>query len=239
MDSSRRISARRLADELGTSTPRVTRAARSLGLAVGSRGASSHFTAEQAARLRDALGVDARVDGLTTTHARALAALARAPLGLRSTRALARRAGLSPTSAGRAIKALEQAGLILREETVLPGRRATRAQLLLANVSSPRWPSLAPGLAQVRPPAKEEPPARVRRIPPRLRHLFWNTAPSQLDIDKAGPYIARRLITTGDIDGLAWGSAHLRASDWQDAAKARGLDDATRALAHNLARVAR
>ncbi len=32
-------------------------------------------------------------------------------------------------------------------------------------------------------------------------------APSQLDVDKAGPYIARRLISTGDIDGLSWGSA--------------------------------
>jgi len=238
MDDTIPTSARQLADQLGTSPPRVTRAARRLGIATGSRGVSSAFTAEQVVRLRDALGVDAPVDGLTMIQARALAALARAPRGLPSTRALARRAGLSPTSAGRAVKALERERLIRREERLLPGRRARRTELLYADLTSPRWASIAPQLARVRPPASRE-PLRDRRVPPRLLHLFWNTAPSQLDVEKAGAYIARRLISTGDIDGLAWGSVHLRAADWRDAAQARGLDDATRALARNLARVAR
>ncbi len=239
MDDRTHTSARRLADELGTSPPRVTRAARRLGIATGSRGVSSAFTAEQVARLRGALGVDAPVDGLTSIQARALAALARAPRGLPSTRALARRAGVSPTSAGRAVKALERQRLVRREERFLPGRRARRTELLYADLTSPRWSSIAPRLAWVRPPADDALPAPDRRVPPRLLHLFWNTAPSQLDVEKAGAYIARRLISTGDVDGLAWGSLHLSAFDWRDAAEARGLDDATRALARNMARVAR
>lgn len=200
---------------------------------------SSAFTPAQVARLRDALGVDEPVEGLTRIQARALAALSRAPRGLSSTRALARRAGLSPTSAGGAVRALEKEGLVRREERFLAGKRARPTELLYADVTSPRWASIAPQLARVRPPASRDTPARDRRVPSRLLHLFWNTAPSQLDVEKAGAYIARRLISTGDIDGLAWGSVHLRAADWRHAAQTRGLDDATRALARNLARVAR
>ena len=52
-------------------------------------------------------------------------------------------------------------------------------------------------------------------MPLELRHLFWNTAPRQLDVDTSGGYIARRLIQTGDLDGLAWGAEQLTADDWQ------------------------
>ena len=72
-------------------------------------------------------------------------------------------------------------------------------------------------------------------MPPELSHLFWNTASSQLDVERAGGYIARRLIQAGDLDGLAWGSEHLRSEDWRHAAMTRGLDPELRALASNLA----
>jgi hypothetical protein len=39
-----------------------------------------------------------------------------------------------------------------------------------------------------------------------------------------------------DFDGLAWGAVNLRPADWEQAAKARGLDKRVRALARNLAR---
>jgi hypothetical protein len=38
-----------------------------------------------------------------------------------------------------------------------------------------------------------------------------------------------------DLDGLAWGAQNLRASDWTQAQRARGLEPETRALARNLA----
>ncbi len=77
---------------------------------------------------------------------------------------------------------------------------------------------------------------RAKRVPPHLLHLFWNTAPAQLDVATSAPYIARRLLTTFDPDGLAWGTANLPASAWEHAAATRGLEPAQRALAHNLAR---
>jgi hypothetical protein len=102
---------------------------------------------------------------------------------------------------------------------------------------SPRWLALAPAIARVRLPVRREGP-HARRVPPHLLHLSWNAAPSQLDVASSAPFIARRLITSFDPDGLAWGTVNLPASAWEHAAATRGLDPAQRALAHNLARQA-
>jgi hypothetical protein len=75
-------------------------------------------------------------------------------------------------------------------------------------------------------------------FPPHLLHLFWNVAPAQLDVASSAPFIARRLITSFDPDGLAWGSRNLPASAWEHAAATRGLEPARRVLARNLARTA-
>ncbi|HYM45915.1 MAG TPA: MarR family transcriptional regulator [Solirubrobacteraceae bacterium] len=188
---------------------------------------------EHLARLRDELGVSVAAPGLTPIETRVLAALRDAPLGLASARAVARRAGVSPTAASRALKTLEGKSLVRREPTVLAAGRARRVELLHADRLSPRWDELTPLLAHVRPPARR--PVRDTRVPVRLRHLFWNTASAQLTVERGGPYIARRLLSTMDLDGLAWGARNLRASDWAQAQKARGLEPGTRALARNLA----
>ncbi len=67
-----------------------------------------------------------------------------------------------------------------------------------------------------------------------LRHLFWNAASSQLDVQYHGGYIARRLLTSGDLEGIAWGAENLSREDWAHAAKTRGLSADRRALARNL-----
>jgi hypothetical protein len=231
-------SARDTAREMGTSAPRVLRAARELGIKPGPRGTASRFTPAQTRRLREHLGVDAHVEGLTTTQARALAALVRAPRGLPSARTLALRAGISPTAASKAVRHLSEKGLVVAEQTALPGRRARQGTLLHANRHAPGFVALATQLARVRPPAAKEPAPRDLRVPDRLGHLFWNTAPSQMDVQRAGDYIARRLITTGDLDGLAWGATHLSAADWESAAQARGLAPAARSMARNIAKAA-
>ena len=110
-------------------------------------------------------------------------------------------------------------------------------ELLTANVTAPEWPELAPRLAGIARPRRGR-VTRERRVPHYLEHLFWNTAPSQLELDRAGGYIARRLIQTGDLDGLAWGAENLDANAWREAAKARGLRPEQRALAGNLAEAA-
>ena len=73
-------------------------------------------------------------------------------------------------------------------------------------------------------------------MPNRLAHLFWNADPSRIDVRTQGGYLAERLLSTGDLDGLAWGSRALTRADWEQAARNRGLPARERALAHNLAR---
>ena len=102
-----------------------------------------------------------------------------------------------------------------------------------ANILSPRWHELDPILQRVEPPTRPE--HGTKRVPRRLRHLFWNTAESQLDVNRAGAYIARRLLRTMDLQGLAWGAQVLKPSDWKQGARARGLDSKVKKLALNLA----
>lgn len=233
------ISAVGLARELGTSVPRVTRAAKRLGLEGRQPNGRFAFGPGGADRIRGALGSMPRVDDLTSSELAVLAALRDAPLGLGSTRAVARRGNLSPTAAGRALESLLRAGLVERPTEMIAAGRAREARIWRANLQHPRWPSLDPLLAQVeRPPAQEGRRPDEARVPRRLRHLFWNTADSQLDVDTAGPYIARRLLRTMDLQGLAWGARALAPADWERAALARGLDPKARRLAENLAAAA-
>jgi len=228
-------SAATVAQLLNTSVPRVVRAAERLGLQA--RRGSSHrweLTRSMVDRLSRELGYTPSIDGLSEVEVKVLAAVARAPLGLASVRVVGGQAVVSPTSASKALRSLEAQGLVYREPTTIAAGRARDVELLHANRMATGWLELAPRLATVRPPARELP--RRRTVRPRLGHLFWNTAPSQLDIGSAGSYIARRLLTTGDLEGLAWGAENLPAAHWENAAQARGLDSRARALALNLAR---
>jgi hypothetical protein len=232
------VSAADLARELGTSVPRVSRAAERLG--VEGRQANGRFAFDPRAvrRLRRALGSTPGAEGLPRSELVVLAALRSAPFGLGSARAVARRAALSPATAVRALESLDRKGLAFRCESMLAAGKARRVRGWRANVSDARWPSLGPLLAGVERPEPTRSARPQARVPSRLRHLFWNTARSQLDVDRAGPYIARRLLREMDLQGLAWGAQALSAEDWEHAARARGLDARTRRLALNLAQSA-
>ncbi len=227
-------SAAHVARLLGTSVPRVVRAAERLGLE-GRRGSRGRWelTPSMVDRLSRELGYTPLIVGLSQTEVKVLAALARAPLGLASARVVAGKAAVSPTAASKALRSLGARGLVYREPATIAAGRARGVELVHANRRTPAWLELAPQLDTVRPSARKR--TRQRTVPPRLGHLFWNTAPSQLDVTASGPYIARRLLTTGDVEGLAWGAENLRAADWERAARARGLDRRVRALAMNLA----
>lgn len=229
MDSN--VTASAVACELGTSVPRVVRAAKRLGLDTRTRPGAFELTAEHAQRLREELGAVVNVPGLSTMEAVALAALARAPLGLPSARAVAGRAGISPTAASSAIKNLMRRGLVRQEATLRAAGRARHVVMLHADRDHPRYRELAAALRRVVPPRRP----KESRVPARLAHLFWNTHPAQLDVTHGGPYIARRLLRTLDLDGLGWGARNLRPEDWRAASRARGLDPDVRALALNLA----
>lgn len=227
-------SAAALARELGTNTPRVLRAVQRLGMDPRRtvRGAL-HLNDTDVRRLRDALGVCTTIQGLRRPQVLALAALAGAPLGLRSARALSRAAGLSPTAAGTAVRQLTALGLVeIRRETVAEGK-ARVVDLITADVTHPRWAELAPQLAHVvlRPTS----PTPPRRIPARIAHVFWNGPVGQVDPRTHGAYIARRVLTDGETQALAWAARTLTAADWTAALRTRGLGPRERALARNLA----
>jgi hypothetical protein len=238
MDSGPPISAAEAGRRLGTTVPRVKRALDRLDLPV-ERGPGGRvgIGPEAFARLAAELGTAGPLDGMSRVETAVLATLDRAPLGLVSTRAVARRAGVAPTSAGRAIERLIADGLIDRTAVQIAAGRARRVDLITARRSSPRWRKLAPALGRIK-PRQRRPPADDE-VPLRLRHLFWNVAPSQLDVRRSGGSIARRLLRTADPEGLAWGAANLSAADWEHGATARGLDPRTCRLARNLAAAAR
>jgi DNA-binding Lrp family transcriptional regulator len=192
------------------------------------------ITSQQLKVLGADLG-DAPPTGLSRTQGRVLTALSRAPRGLASVRAVARRAGVSPTAASHAIRFLTDAGLVRRESRTLAMGKTTECDVYTPIVTTDRWLQLSPELAQIDLPALDRPEI-AKSVPYYLRHLFWNTAPSQLDVATSASYIAKRLLATGDLDGLAWGVNHLPAEAWIYAARARGIDPRDRALALNLAR---
>jgi len=112
-------SAAEVARAFDTSVPRVVRAAQRLGL--DARGPTGRwaFTRRMAERLRDELGITPTIPGLDATEVKVLAVLARAPLGLASARVVAGQAAVSPTAASRALRRLEEKGLVRREKTVI------------------------------------------------------------------------------------------------------------------------
>lgn len=229
------VSAREAARRLGTTTPRIMRAVDRLGLHVErDAGGRMRFLPRDMDRLEAELGVSPVVADLSATERKVLATLARAPLGLPSIRAVASRAGVSPTAAGRALERLSTRGLVKRERRPVAMGGVRQVGLFRVNVGAPEWRRLAPALGAAKPPRRTVPP-KEQRVPPRLRHLFWNTAGEQLDVDSHGGYIARRLLRAGDLEGLAWGAANLSRSAWEHASRARGLEGDRRALARNLA----
>jgi len=189
---------------------------------------------DQYRAIRNAIGAaPAHLDGFSRAQLKALAALARSPRGLVSARAVARRAGVSAATASKELGRLQQMHLVeQRVERVALGRARDVAVWHAARQGA-GWPQVARLVSDIALPiaARELP----KRVPNELLHLFWNTAQSQLDPRTAGEYIARRLITTGDLDGLAWGAEHLDPAAWIHAAESRGLSARDQALARNLA----
>jgi hypothetical protein len=225
------VSANEIARRLGTNADRVLRTARSLRMKTLRAGNASNsavlFTQPQFEILQRELS-----SGLTTPQSKVLSAIVSAPRGLLSDRAVARKAGVSPTTAGRAIADLEKVGRVERVEVKVVMGRVRQATVIRAT---------SPSIEAVKDLTDRRSGHQVmpsRRVPFELRHLFWNTHPDQLKTQEAGGYIARRLIQSKSPDGIAWGAENLSRDDWEHAATARGLDPALRQLALNLAKQA-
>jgi DNA-binding MarR family transcriptional regulator len=138
-----------------TSTLCVVRAAKRLGFDAQANGRMA-FTRSMAERLREELGRTPSVPGLSAIEVKVLAAFARSPLGLCSVRVAANRAGVSPTSASKALRGLEGKDLVHREETVIAADCTRTVQLLHANRRAKHWLEIAPALAQVLPARRRQ-----------------------------------------------------------------------------------
>jgi DNA-binding transcriptional ArsR family regulator len=180
------------AQALGTSAPRVRRAVDRLGMSAA-RTDSGVFqlTPRQVDELARELGDTPPVPDLSQVESRVLAALSRSPRGVASVREAARRAGVSPTAAGRALARLTADGLITQTPMMIARGHATEATVYQVRFGSAQWLALAPVVARVRLPARREGP-HAKRVPPQLLHLFWNTAPAQLDVASSERLGARR-----------------------------------------------
>ncbi len=225
----------RVAVILGVAVPTVHRAVRRLDMRPdATAGGHRSVSYVEVSALTGAFGAIPVVPGFTREEVQVLAGLARSPLGLRSVRAVARRAVVSPTAADRLLGRLLAAGLVVKEQRRFVEGRVTDGCLWRIDWSSLRWPGLAPTVGRsVLPRPRARP--QSARFPRRLGHLVWNADVATLDTRRHAAYLAERVMTSGDVQGLAWAATALPAESLASARRLRGLPAPARALAGNLA----
>jgi DNA-binding transcriptional ArsR family regulator len=237
----RLISAPELATQLGTTLPRIHRAVRNgLIQPVPSSSRRLRFTADAIAVLRLRWGwtpihVPGHMDGADRgAHTReemlALAALSRRPLGLRSARAVARVAGISPTTASRVLAVLAEQGLVTHTSVRVVEGTVRDITIWTVLWRSPAWRRLAGIVGQIVLPTAPPTPSG-NPVPARLWHLFWDTDPRALRLDRHGPYIIDRVLRANDLEALAWMTRTAEAGSLRRASKRRGLTVQQRHLA--------
>lgn len=235
------MSAPALARRLGVSLPRAHRLLDAEGVApAAGHGHKRQVDPEVAARLVKGIGsVPQRVTGLDRVDMLVLAAVSRAGLGLESARAVARAAGVSPTTAGKSLIRLERRGLIeQRPRRIVQGNPRT-ANLWLVNLLGSAWtPEIAEVVSQVKLPEPQpgRPSKCPRRVPTRFAHLFWNTDLARVDTVKDSDFIAARMMAADDPDAWVWARSNLPMDSLRNAASLRGVTPRRRALIENLVR---
>ena len=167
---------------------------------------------------------------------RVAAALSRRPFGLRSARAVARMAGVPPTTAARCLHRLSRRGIVRRRvDAVSAGAAGHVGGVDDRLACSAAWHEVATEVGRVAltPPAG---PARsASRVPTRLAHLFWNADLRGVDPGAHGHYVASRILRADDCQALGWLARHLAPDAIRRAAAGRGLEPRRVALAHLLA----
>ncbi len=126
------FSTNEIAECLGVSVPTIHRAALRLNLVLR-RGTTGilQFNEDEAQSLLEHLGKAPKLDGFTREELFILHVLQKRPFGLRSARAVARCAGISPSTASVALRELEQRGIV-DKTGIHPSSRAIRAISKLA-----------------------------------------------------------------------------------------------------------
>lgn len=221
---------------LGTSIPRVKRALVRAGLPVVKSAGRFLIPSSTYEQLAPRLGTGPKVPGLSRGDALVLAVLNCRPLGVSSARAVAEAAGISPTSASRALARLRSLGYVTHEVEKLVAGKVVDRPIWRIRRSGTQWQNVAPLIRQVVPPApRQQPQELARRVPRRLAHLFWNADLNKVELPRDARYVAGRILTSNDTQALAWMARSLPAKPILDASQARGMDSRTQHLARNLA----
>lgn len=224
-----------VAERLNTSVPRVQRAIERAGIVPLSDSRGRRLSLDQVECVRDILGFAPTVDGFTRHELWVLAALNARPLGLSSARAVARAASVSPTSASVALRNLIARGIVtLSSHRVIEGT-VRESDVYEIDRRSPQWRQVAPQVRQVVTPSPRVRATRPIRIPSRLWHHFWNANPATIDVAVDEPYVAARLLRSGDPQAVAWAAANLSAAAISATASLRGVDEPERRLLARLA----
>lgn len=233
MDST--ISFPSAAATLNTSAPRVRRALSRLGASANEH---RRLTVDQVHLLLNELGFAPAHNRLSREEMFILSALSFRPLGLRSARAVSRAAGVSPTTASRLLFSLERDGYVKQTTQLIADGRARQISVWEVDHTSPQWIAIREDVRKtILPIPSKSSDKTSNRVPHRLDHLFWNVDRKSLDVNEDGAFIAHRLLTSPDTQGLAWlAEGHVSSRDLRRAAKARGVTPRQRAFALNLAR---
>lgn len=191
--------------------------------------------------LRARWGITPRVADLSRSEVLVLAALARWPFGLRSARAVARTAGVSPTVAARVLERLRERGLVQHRRLLVAEGHAREVDNWSIEWRSPDWWRLAAAVART-PLPESAPHARAarppRRVPRRFWHLFWDANPASVDLRRHSDYVVARVLEFGDRNAVAWLVASLPAEAFHSVARKSStrLKPEVRRLADALAR---
>lgn len=227
-----------VASALGTSVPRVHRAIHGLGLhPEQTPGGHLRLNGEELRQLASELGSVPTIEGLRRQDVLVLAALNRRPFGLVSARAVARASGISPTTASVALRRLEAVSYIEHvTEQVIEGR-VRKITIWKVRRTSPQWKSVAPIVARIVLPQPAPVGPAPRYLPRRFAHLFWDMPhPERIDLQRQGPTVAYRIMTSNDAQAISWASKTLSRSALRKAMRFRGVDAPTRAMIENILR---
>lgn len=228
-----------VAESLGVSVPTIRRTADELGLTPHrTDGGHRRFTRSDVDRLIEHLGITPSVDGLSSSEVKVLAALSQRPMGLRSLRAVARAAKVSPTTAQRATARLAEHGLI-RAETEIVAEGVAREVVVYRLAPGPEWSRIASQVMRTVVPVDQRQSdgnesRRPSKVPRRFWHHFWNVDPSLLRLPKDGRFIAKRMLLSTEPAAWGWAARNLDEAAIRSVLGAREVDPPRAALIENL-----
>lgn len=221
-----------LASRLGVSLPKAHRELDKIGAPKSSSGVPRQVPQGAYTTISDSIGATPVIPkGLTREAILVLAAIAREPLGAVSARAIATKAGVSPTTASKIVQKLSREGLI--EQRSRMEARGTAQLVTRWHLTSFRdWPpEVADAVKKARLPKPKYTVARGR-LPSRFHHLFWSVDPNKLRLPDDAEYVAHRMLTSDSFEAIRWAITSLPKSAIDRALAIRGVDGPTRNLGH-------